>query len=126
MKKFNFEKEVKDKYGDNTKIYTENLSTIAKTQKKYCFPGIYALYVNNQLKKIGKATYRGIRHRMVQYYNMNKNGGNINISESNRDKIVVKFFTLKDKEELWYAERRFQVIAHDCGEKMGWENKSRN
>lgn len=125
-KKFDFEKEVKNNYGDDIEVFTENLSKIAKNSEKYTFPGIYALYENNQLKKIGKAIYGGIHHRMVQYYNINKSGGSKYITTSNRDKIEVRFFTLKDQQELWYAERRFQVIAHDCGENMEWENTSRN
>lgn len=122
-KAFDFEKEV-NKYYKNAIVDTKKLSEIAKTKRKYTFCAIYALYENNQLKKIGKAIYGGIHHRMVQYYN-GKSGSKF-ITVSNRNYIVVKYFTLKDKSELWYAERRLQVIAHDSGEKMEWENTSRN
>ena len=63
---------------------------------------------------------------MSQYYNMNRTGGLRQITESNRDKIVVKYFNLDSIEQCWVAERRLQVIAYDCGEKMPWEEKSRN
>lgn len=126
FEKFDFEKEVRDNYGDDIKVFTEKLSIFANTKKIYISPGIYALYENNQLKKIGKAVYGGIHHRMVQYYNMNNSGGSEYISISNRNEIEVRFFILEDTTELWYAERRFQVIAHDCGESMEWENTSRN
>ena len=93
-----------------------------KTKKK----GVYALFYENELKKIGKATDKnGIFHRMSQYYRGDKNGGLTEINEQNRDKIKVLYFN-PPEEECWFDERRLQVIAHDCGEEMPWENTSRN
>lgn len=132
-KLFNFNDEV-EKYYKITPIKTtiKDICNQASNGRGSPTPatrkiGVYALYENNILVKIGKATYTtGIYHRMSQYYNMNRTGGLRQITESNRDKIVVKYFNLDSIEQCWVAERRLQVIAYDCGEKMPWEEKSRN
>lgn len=95
-----------------------------ETKKK----GVYALFYQGDLKKIGKATDNssGIFHRMSQYYRGDTNGGLKEIDEGNRDEIKVLYFNLSSEEECWVAERRFQVFAYDHGHKMPWENKSRN
>lgn len=108
-------------------IYNYNASTgkgqaTEKTIKK----GVYALFYNNELKKIGKSTdKKGIFHRMSQYYRGDESGGLKQIDESNRDEINVKYFN-PPEDECWYAERRLQVIAHDFGEIMPWEDTSKN
>ena len=131
--KFNFETEVKKKY-PNREVLKSSLKDIynlkngkghstEQTKKK----GVYALFYNEELKKIGKATDKnGIFHRMSQYYRGDTNGGLKEIDEGNRDEIKVLYFNLPSEEECWVEERRFQVLAYDCGEKMPWENKSRN
>ncbi len=116
-KRFDFINEVNKHYPDIKvvettlkEIYNWNGSSgcsTEKTKKK----GVYALFYENELKKIGKAT--------------DKNGGLTEINEQNRDKIKVLYFN-PPEEECWFDERRLQVIAHDCGEEMPWENTSRN
>lgn len=130
--KFDFTKEV-NKYYPNAEVVNTTLKDIynlngkrgkgtEQTRKK----GVYALYYENKLKKIGKATDKnGIFHRMSQYYRGDKKGGLTQINTTNKDDIVVLCFN-PDEKECWFAERRLQVIAHDCGEEMPWENTSRN
>ena len=131
-KKFDFINEVKIHYPNIEvistslkEIYNFNGSTgcsTKETKKK----GVYALFYDGELKKIGKATDKyGIFHRMSQYYRQDKKGGLTQIDSSNKDDIKVLYFN-PDENECWFAERRLQVIAHDCGEKMPWENISRN
>lgn len=131
---FIFEEEVK-KYYDKAIIYSGSLKSLynsngnkrGKSTPETRIKGVYALYLDGKLMKIGKATYKdGIFHRISQYYRMDKEGGIEQIDVNNRDKINVKYFTLDDSDELWFAERRLQVIAHDYGEKMEWENTTRN
>ena len=131
-KKFDFIKEVSRHY-PGIDIVTASLKEIynckdgkgcstEETRKK----GVYALFYPGELKKIGKSTYKdGIFHRMSQYYRGDTNGGLTQINEKNRDEIKVMYFNPAE-DECWFAERRLQVIAHDCGEKMPWENISRN
>jgi hypothetical protein len=131
-KKFDFIKEV-NKHYPNIDVVTTSLKEIynckgcrgcstEETIKK----GVYALYYQDELKKIGKATDKsGIFHRMSQYYRGDKTGGLIEINVDNRDEIKVLYFN-PSEEECWFAERRLQVIAHDCGERMPWEHTSRN
>lgn len=61
---------------------------------------------------------------MSQYYRLTKEGCK-NITQNNRDEVEVHFFIL-DKDKCWIEERRLQVLAHDNGETMPWENKNRN
>lgn len=131
-KKFNFIEEVKVHY-PNIDVVKTTLKEIynckngkghstEKTKKM----GVYAIYYQDELKKIGKATYKyGIFHRMSQYYRGDKKGGLAEINKENRDEIEVLYFNLS-KDECWFAERRLQVIAHDCEENMPWENTTRN
>ncbi len=54
--------------------------------------GVYALYLDGILMKIGQATDKqGIFHRMSQYYRMN-DGKCGKITSNNRDNIKVKYF----------------------------------
>lgn len=108
-------------------IYNYNASTgKGQSTEKTIKKGVYALFYKNELKKIGKSTDKnGIFHRMSQYYRGDTNGGLTQINEKNRDEIKVMYFNPAE-DECWFAERRLQVIAHDCGEKMPWENISRN
>ena len=132
---FDFEKEVKDHYADAEVINTTlkdiyNVSKNGKsgmsteeTRKK----GVYALFYKGKLQKMGNETYKDcIFHRMSQYYRLDESGGLAEITENNKDQIKVSYFNLDSIEECWFAERRLQVIAHDCGEDMPWENKTKN
>jgi len=132
-KKFDFAKEVSKYYG-NTKVISTTLKEVynVNTNGRGCstaetkLKGVYALFLNGNMMKIGKATDKyGIFHRMSQYYRCDKKGGLKEINKENRDKIEVLYFNLCEA-EIWFAERRFQVLAHDYGEKMPWECISRN
>lgn len=131
---FDFEKEVKKHYKD-AKVIKTTLKGIfnIKNGKRGCSTeetrrkGVYALFYKGELKKIGKATYKdGIFHRMSQYYRMDKHGGLDEITVDNRDEMEVFYFNIQSVDECWFAERRLQVIAHDCGENMPWEKKTKN
>lgn len=131
--KFDFEKEAKKYYG-NVKVekaflkdlYNADEGGQGRSTSTTKLKGVYALFYQNELKKIGKATDKyGIFHRMSQYYRGDNNGGLRQITETNKDEIEVLYFNISE-EEIWFAERRLQVIAHDCGETMDWENISRN
>lgn len=123
---FDFDAEVKKMY--NKTVTTTSLKAAynnGKSQSTTSGAGVYALYYNNMLKKIGKAVYRkGIFTRMSQYYRLTSEGLS-QISEANRDKIEVKFFFLH-RDDCWIAERKLQVVAWDAGERMPWEAKNRN
>ena len=131
-KRFNFIEEVKVHYPNIDvvkttlkKIYNFNNGKGCSTEETRKV-GVYALFEQDKLRKIGKATdENGIFHRMSQYYRGDKKGGSTKINKENRDKIEVLYFNLP-KEECWFAERRLQVIAHDCGEEMSWENTTMN
>lgn len=125
-RKFRFEKEVRHFYGVKPKKL--KMVYIVNNKKDYKKPAIYALYLEGKLQKIGKATYKGLSHRMLQYYNLNKSGGSEFITNNNKNEIDVYYFSLDTEEadEYWVAERRLQVIASDCGEKMPWEDKTNN
>ena len=123
---FDFDAEVKKIYNATvTTMFLELVYNNGKSQDTTAGAGVYALYCNNELKKIGKAVYRkGIFTRMSQYYRMTKEGVK-QIAKKNRNKIEVKFFFL-NSDECWIAARRLQVIAWDAGEQMPWEAKNRN
>lgn len=125
--KFNFEKfvnllfqkeVVKQKLTD---IYNDGNST-QETKKK----GVYALYWNGKLMKIGQAAddYSGIFHRMSQYYR-GKDGKCEYIDDKNRDDIEVEYITCDSFEECWAIERLLQGLAWSLNEKMPWEKKVR-
>lgn len=85
--------------------------------------GVYALYCNGELMKIGKAvTGDGIFTRMKQYYYV-KPEGISEITTKNRDDVMVKYFNLEDKKECWAAEKFMQVRAYECGENMPWDHE---
>ena len=122
---FDFDAEVKKFY--NATVTTMLLKDAygGKSQTANTGSGIYALYCDGELKKIGKSVYgKGIFNRMSQYYQMTKAGAK-QITNENRDKIKVKFFFLSS-DECWIAERRLQVAAWDAGEQMPWEAKNRS
>lgn len=134
--KFDFEQEVISKFGDKPikstirevynpqkgLIHTKGVAT-DQTNKM----GVYALYEDGNLMKIGKAVYGGIFKRMGQYYRGDKTGGlKTYINKQNRDNIVIKYFNLKSAEECWAAERYLQAQAFYYGESMLWEDKSKN
>ena len=129
---FDFEKEVKKHYGKCKKVYEKKLSAIyncnndkkvGKSTEETSIKGVYALYLDGQLMKIGRAiTGSGIFTRMSQYYRLSNEGSKY-ITEKNRDLIEVKYFELTDNKECWAGEKRLQVIAFDCGEKMPWDDE---
>ena len=127
---FNFTKTVKKLYPSAKvkimllkDIYNIGNSNQGQSTEETKLSGIYALYENNNLMKIGKAVCgKGIFKRMSQYYRGSL-AGLAAITSANRDKIVVQFFTLDGSEECWIAERRLQIAAWDEGEKMPWEVK---
>lgn len=87
--------------------------------------GVYALYYNNELKKIGKASDKnGIFHRMGQYYRGDKRGGSKFINKNNRDDIFVEYIQLDSTQDCWIIERILQGIAYYKNETMPWEEKS--
>ena len=56
-------------------------------------PGVYILYLNGQIMKVGSAEI-GVQKRMQQYYGLNSYCGlNKHINENNRDNITVTFQT---------------------------------
>lgn len=84
--------------------------------------GVYAIYYEDKLKKIGKAGHNnGVYHRLYQYYE-EKDGIN-EINADTKDLVYVKYFLLNSNEETWIAERRLQVLAYDSKEPMDWEKK---
>lgn len=133
--KFVFEDLVKSIY--DTTVYDSTIKDIYKpkldknnnivgtsseaTRKK----GVYALFDDDGLRKIGQAADKsGIFHRMSQYYR-GKDGRCPQINSNNRDSIKVKYFNMDDVEDCWAAERLLQSIAFYMGEKMPWEEKRR-
>lgn len=91
-----------------------------ETSKK----GVYALYFDGELKKIGKAAdTKGIFHRMGQYYRQDKNGGSIHINSKNRDFITVEYIVCDSAEDCWITERLLQCIAYYKSEKLPWESR---
>ena len=123
---FEFDNEVQKSYSKTVTIMTlKDAYNNGKSQPTTSGSGIYALFYNKELKKIGKAVCgKGIFTRMSQYYRLTKEGC-IKIKEHNKDIVEVHFFML-DKSLCWLEERRLQVKAADNGELMPWENKTRN
>ena len=132
--KFDFEKAVKEIREQETEVYSKTLLEAysdqtknkapkrGKSTQKTEFSGVYALYLDGELKKIGKASY-GIFKRMSQYYRMTDNEGCGHIKEENRNSVQVKWYILDNSEDCWIDERRLQVKAYDLGEQMEWEVK---
>ena len=89
--------------------------------------GVYALYYEGELKKIGQAadSKSGIFHRMSQYYRQ-IDGSSKYITKHNRDSISVLYFNLETSKDCWAAERFLQAIAFYMGESMPWEEKGRH
>lgn len=87
--------------------------------------GVYALFLDNELKKIGRAiTGHGIFTRMSQYYRMKtKDGALKHINKQNRDKIVVWYFNLNTAKDCWAAEKYLQAKAYYAGEEMEWDDE---
>ena len=122
-------KKAANKFYSNVTVYKDTLKHIynnGKAQNTTTGCAVYALYLNGELKKIGKAVCnKGLFTRMSQYYRLTEEGCK-SISKSNRDKVEVEYFFLTPKIECWIAERKMQVDAWDNGETMPWENKTRN
>ena len=123
---FDFDKEVKNRYQvSTTAMSLKDAYNNGQSQPSTTGSGIYALYIDKELKKIGKAVYdKGIFTRMSQYYRLTKEGCN-EINDIIKDLVEVHFFML-DEKKCWLEERRLQVIATDSGEQLFWENKTRN
>ena len=104
----------------------KNLYNGGVSQLKTTGKAVYALYLDGELKKIGKAFCgKGLFTRISQYYRLDEAGCK-EITEHNKDNIEVEYFFLDDKTDCWVAERKLQVDAWDNGEKMPWEDKTRN
>lgn len=88
--------------------------------------GVYALYENDNLMKIGQAADRnGVFHRVSQYYR-GRDGKCSEINTNNRDNITIEYVNFDTVEDCWSAERLLQGIAHKMGEAMPWEKKGRS
>lgn len=130
MCKFNFEKAVKEIRGEETTIYEKTLKDVynegedgeGHSTDDTKPSGIYALYYDEKLMKIGKAV-DGFFKRMSQYYRLDKTAGSDFITDDNKNLITVQWYKLKDAEACWIDERRLQVKAYNAGEKMEWEIK---
>lgn len=87
--------------------------------------GVYALFLDGILKKIGRAiTGNGIFTRMSQYYRMKEKDGALKyITEENKDKIEVWYFNLESNRDCWAAEKYLQAKAYYAGEEMEWDNE---
>lgn len=85
--------------------------------------GVYALFYENELMKIGRAiTGSGIFTRMSQYYRQ-KDGKLDYIDDTNKDKIIVWYFNLVNAKDCWAAEKYLQAKAYYAGEKMEWDDE---
>lgn len=114
------------------KIYTKTLKEVYNEKQGKGTPtdetkqkGIYALYLDGKLFKIGKATDQreGIFHRVSQYYRISPEGTDF-ITLDNRDSIKIIYFHVETQEECWFYERKLQVIAYENGEKTPLEKKT--
>ena len=114
-------KEYVDKKTGEKKTRLEGTST-DKTKRM----GVYALYYEGRLMKIGKAVDGGMFKRMGQYYRADSTGGLDEITNNNRDLVEVEYFNLDTPDKCWAAERFLQSEAFEHGEEMPWENKTRN
>lgn len=85
--------------------------------------GVYALYYNNRLKKIGKAVCPGgIFKRMSQYYR-GKDGSISYITSRNREAVQVQYFNLLTVKDCWAAEKFLQSMAYYENEPMPWDDE---
>lgn len=136
--KFDFAKLAKEIYGvcvhDETiksiydPMFDENGNLIkGQPTNQTCKIGVYALFYEDELKKIGQAAdmSEGVFHRMSQYYR-GKDGHCVHINQNNRDVIKVLYFNLETPEKCWAAERMLQGLADIMGEEMPWEEKARH
>lgn len=115
-----YDSTIKDIY--NPKSDKNMIGTSSEETRKR---GIYALFDDDGLRKIGQAADKsGIFHRMSQYYR-GKDGRCPQIDSNNRDEIKVKYFNMDAVEDCWAAERLLQSIAFYMGEEMPWEEKRR-
>ncbi len=124
---FDFEKIVMDKF---------KVTSVTTTMKEICESktskgernanrdiGIYALYLDDNLMKIGRAvTNDGIFTRMKQYYNGRPEGLQ-EITTDNKDTITVKYFNLPTRRDCWAAEKYLQAEAYYSFENMPWDHE---
>ena len=117
-----YDSTIKDIYSPKSNKSKKMIGTSSeKTRKR----GVYALFDDDGLRKIGQATDKsGIFHRMSQYYR-GKDGRCPQIDSNNRDAIIVKYFNIDAVEDCWAAERLLQSIAFYMGEELPWEEKQR-
>lgn len=74
------------------------LKDASDTSKTTNSPGVYILYRNGCIMKVGKAEI-GIQKRMQQYYGCNSFCGlNCYINEQNRDSVTVTYQTCSKEE----------------------------
>lgn len=132
LDKFNFRNVVKTLYGNDIKTstlkeaYNFNPKTgRGKSTKETGEKGVYALYNDDKLMKIGQAAYEnGIFHRVSQYYR-GKDGKCEYITDDNKNLIEIEYVNFNTAEECWAAEKLLQGIAYYMGEEMPWEKKRR-
>lgn len=138
-KQFSFSKEVREKY--KLQPYKTTVKSIYNPQfvtqteenkapgimKGQATPetrlmGVFALYYDGQLKKIGKAIEGGFFAAIGEYYNDDflKQYGTNGID---KDLIEVEILPLNTVEMCWEVERYTQSQACIFGEKMPWQNK---
>ena len=129
MKNFDFEKVVLEDFKATVikstlkDIYNANEKDIGHSTKLTKMRGVYALFLDGELKKIGRAiTGSGIFTRMSQYYRQ-KDGKLDYIDDTNKDKIVVWYFNLVNAKDCWAAEKHLQAKAYYAGEKMEWDDE---
>lgn len=104
-------------------IYDADSKGIGRSNEETRGCGVYAIYLGNELKKIGRAiTGVGIFTRMSQYCRMGS-GKSKYINKNNQKNVIVKYFKLETPKECWAAEKFLQAIAYYCHEKMDWDDE---
>jgi hypothetical protein len=82
--------------------------------------GVYRVYYEGQLMKVGKAEY-GLRQRFRQYYNGEQSGALKYITADNRDDVTVSWIFCS-KSEARQRELDMYDRAKKDGEKLPWSD----
>ena len=129
MKRFDFEKVVLEDFKATVvkttlkDIFNVDKKGNGRSTKATRGRGVYALFYENKLMKIGRAiTGSGIFTRMSQYYRQ-KDGKLDDIDDTNKDKVVVWYFNLVNAKDCWAAEKHLQAKAYYAGEEMEWDDE---
>ena len=106
---------VADSDGESTTLRAAYLEKQAPNK-----PGVYKMYHDGKLMKVGKAE-DGLRKRFSDYYRGQKGGtaGSRYVNESNRDEIEVWWVCLP-RDKCREAERNMTQQAIDGDEKLPW------